>query len=144
MLDETDRRIVEILMRDARTSLKALAHRVGLSSPSVSERLRRLEHRGVIEAFTIRVNAEALGYGIEAIVRIRPLPAMLHVVERAIHEIPEFVECDQVTGEDCFVGRLQVRSMAQLEAILAGLSQRAQTNTAIVKATPVKRRLPPF
>ncbi|UCF26466.1 MAG: winged helix-turn-helix transcriptional regulator, partial [Ralstonia sp.] len=48
MLDETDQRILEVLLGDSRASLKSLAEQVGLSSPSVSERLRRLEERGVI------------------------------------------------------------------------------------------------
>lgn len=78
MLDDLDRRIVEILVDDARISLKELAARVNLSSPSASERLRRLEERGVIRAFTVDVDPAALGYTLQAIVRIKPLPGRLH------------------------------------------------------------------
>jgi Lrp/AsnC family leucine-responsive transcriptional regulator len=85
-----------------------------------------------------------LGYALQAIVRLRPLPGALHVVEKMIRETPEFVECDKVTGDDCFVGRLYVRSMEHLDKILDQLSERAQTNTVIVKSTPVTRRLPPL
>ena len=144
MLDETDRRIVDVLNRDARVSLKDLAGAVGLSSPSASERLRRLEERGVIRAFTIETDPEALGYALQAIVRIRPLPGKLHVVQRLIEETPQFVECDKVTGEDCFVARLVVRSIAQLDQILDVVAGKAETNTAIVKSQPVRRRLPPL
>ncbi|RVB21065.1 winged helix-turn-helix transcriptional regulator, partial [Mesorhizobium sp. M7A.F.Ca.CA.004.05.1.1] len=56
MLDDLDRNLLEILVKDARTSLKELAAQVGLSSPSVSERLRRLEERGVIRAFTVEID----------------------------------------------------------------------------------------
>ena len=65
-------------------------------------------------------------------------------IQRQIQDIPEFTECDKVTGEDCFVARLSVHSMEQLDAILDKLADRAETNTSIVKATPVKRRLPPL
>ncbi|MFX8059702.1 Lrp/AsnC family transcriptional regulator, partial [Acinetobacter baumannii] len=73
-LDEVDRRLVEALGADARLSLKELAGIVGLSSPSTSERLKRLEDRGVIKAFTVELSPAALGYTLQAIVRVRPLP----------------------------------------------------------------------
>lgn len=144
MLDDLDRRIVEILVDDARISLKELAARVNLSSPSVSERLRRLEERGVIRAFTVDVDPAALGYTLQAIVRIKPLPGKLHQVQKLVEEIPEFTECDKVTGDDCFIGRLHIRSISDLDRILDKITDKAETSSAIVKAQPVKRRLPPF
>ncbi|WP_269932004.1 Lrp/AsnC family transcriptional regulator [Aminobacter sp. HY435] len=144
MLDDLDRRIVEILVEDARISLKDLAQRVGLSSPSASERLKRLEERGVIRGFTIEVDPAALGYTLQAIVRIRPLPGKLHVVQDLIQQIPQFSECDKVTGDDCFVGRLHIRSIGELDTILDRIADKAETSSSIVKAQPVKRRLPPL
>lgn len=144
MLDDLDRRIVEILVDDARISLKELASRVNLSSPSASERLRRVEGRGVIRAFTVDIDPAALGYTLQAIVRIKPLPGRLHAVQKLIEEIPEFTECDKVTGDDCFVARLLIRSISDLDQILDKITDKAETSSAIVKAQPVKRRLPPF
>lgn len=144
MLDDLDRRIVETLVEDARISLKDLAQRVGLSSPSVSERLKRLEERGVIRAFTIEVDPAALGYTLQAIVRIRPLPGKLHVVQDLIQQIAQFSECDKVTGDDCFVARLHIRSIDELDKILDRIADKAETSSSIVKAQPVKRRLPPL
>ncbi|MGY5777942.1 Lrp/AsnC family transcriptional regulator [Rhizobium sp. LEGMi135b] len=143
-LDDTDQRMLEALARNARISLKELAEAAGLSSPSAAERLRRLEERGIISAFTVDIAPEAIGYPLQAIVRIRPLPGQLHVVERIIQETPEFIECDKVTGDDCFIGRLVVRSMSELDGILDKITERAETNTSMIKATPVKRRLPPL
>lgn len=144
MLDDTDRRIISVLADNARISLKELAQHSDLSPPSTSERLRRLEERGIITAFTLDLSPKALGYELQAIVRIRPLPGMLHAVEHLIRDTPEFVECDKVTGDDCFIGRLYVRSMDQLDTILDGLSNKAETNTSVVKSQPVRRRLPPL
>lgn len=144
MLDELDRTIIEILVGDARISLKELSQRVGLSSPSVSERLRRLEEKKVIRSFTVDIDPMTLGYNLAAIVRIRPLPGMLHIVEKIIQDTPEITECDKVTGDDCFIAKLQFRTMQQLDAILDRIIEKAETNTAIVKASPVKRRLPPL
>lgn len=144
MLDELDRRIVEALAGDARISVKELARAIGLSSPSTSERVKRLEERGIIRAFTVDLSPEALGYTLQAIVRIRPLPGKLHIVQQLIADIPEVVECDKVTGDDCFIARLYVRAIGQLDDILDGIADKAETSTAIVKSQPVKRRTPPL
>ena len=124
MTDDIDQILISALMEDSRRSLKALANLSGLSSPSVAERLRRLEERGVLRGYTVEVDPKCFGYQLQA--------------------IAEFTECDKVTGDDCFIARLHVRSMEQLDTLLDKLNVLAETNTAIVKKTPVKRRLPPM
>ena len=143
-IDETDQKLLDALAVNSRLSLKELAQAAGMSSPSAAERLRRLEERGIIRAFTIDIDPAALGYPLQAIVRVRPLPGQLHIVEKLIQEIPEFIECDKVTGDDCFVCRLWLRSIEHLDDILSRVTERAATSTAIVKATPIERRLPPL
>ena len=144
MIDTIDQQLIAALMDDSRLSLKTLAGITGLSSPSVSERLRRLEERGVLTHYTVDIDPKHFGYPLQAIVHIRPLPGKLHEVERQIQAIPEFTECDKVTGDDCFIARLHVRTMDHLDNLLDKLNAYAETNTAIVKKTPVKRRLPPL
>ncbi|PRD42853.1 AsnC family transcriptional regulator [Phyllobacterium phragmitis] len=144
MIDDLDRRLLNILSANARISLKELAQEAGISSPSTADRLRRLEDRGVITGFTVGINPAALGYSLQAVVRVRPMPGMLHVVEKLIQDTPEIVECDKVTGDDCFIAKLLVRDMEQLDTILDRIAERAETNTSIVKSSPVKRRLPPL
>ena len=144
LLDEIDRHILTCLVEDARMSLKVLSGRIGLTSPSTAERLKRLEERGVIQGYRARVNLAALGYTLQALVRVRPLPGLLHKVDKYIQAMPECIESDKVTGEDCFVIRLVVRSIEQLDVLLDGLAEHAQCNTSIVKSSPVKRRLPPM
>ncbi|WGS50194.1 Lrp/AsnC family transcriptional regulator [Paraburkholderia sp. D15] len=142
-LDDTDRALLAALAEDARQPVSELARQIGLSAPSTAERVRRLEAQGVIERFTVQIDPRALGYTLQAIVRVKPLPGQLHLVEEVIRRIPEFVECDKVTGDDCFVCRLVLRSIEQLDEILSKVTERAETSTAIVKSTPVARRLPP-
>lgn len=144
MIDDIDRRIIDALSGDARLSIKDLAQRVALSSPSVSERLKRLEERGVIKGFTLELDAKAIGYPLQAMVRIKPLPGKLHIVQQLIEDIPEITECDKVTGDDCFIARIHLRSIEQLDQILDRIADKAETSTAIVKAQPVQRRLPPL
>ena len=144
MTDDIDQRLIAALMEDSRRSLKALAQLTGLSAPSVAKRLRKLEERGVLKGYTVEVDPKAFGYQLQAIVRIRPLPGQLQVVERQIQQIAQFTECDKVTGGDCFIARLHVRSIEELDTVLDGLNAYAETNTAIIKKSPVKRRLPPM
>ena len=148
VLDEIDRAILSCLTQDARVSLKVLSARVGLTSPSTAERVKRLEERGVIQGYGARVNLAALGYSLQALVRVRPLPGLLpgllQKVDKYIQAMPECIESDKVTGEDCFVMRLVVRDIAQLDTLLDGLAEYAQCNTSVVKSSPVKRRLPPL
>jgi Lrp/AsnC family leucine-responsive transcriptional regulator len=143
-LDSTDRALLRLLADDARTAVADLAREIGLSAPSTAERLRRLEAQGVIERYTVQLDPRALGYTLQAIVRVKPLPGQLHLVEDEIRRIPEFVECDKVTGDDCFICRLFLRNIEELDDILNKVGERAETSTAIVKATPVARRLPPL
>ena len=142
-IDETDQTLLDALAVNSRLSLKELAQAAGMSSPSAAERLRRLEERGIIRAFSIDIDPAALGYPLQAIVRVRPLPGQLHIVEKLIQETPEFIECDKVTGDDCFIARLVVRSMGELDGIRDKIAERAETNTSMIKSSPVKRRLPP-
>nr|WP_201743124.1 Lrp/AsnC family transcriptional regulator [Atlantibacter hermannii] len=144
LIDDIDRQILACLAEDARLSLKVLSGKVGLSSPSTAERVKRLEEKGVIQGYGARINLAALGYSLQALVRVKPLPGMLHKVEKMIQAFPECIECDKVTGEDCFVMRLMVRSIDQLDVVLDGLADYAQSNTSIVKSSPVTRRLPPL
>lgn len=143
-LDETDRSILTLLQRDARMPIKSLAEQIGLSAPGASERVRKLEERGVIRAFTVDADTRALGYFLQAIVRVKPLPGKLKAVQKLLEAIPELSECDKVTGEDCFIIRLHLRSIEHLDFILERITDKAETHSSIVKSQPVARRLPAF
>lgn len=143
-LDATDARILETLIDDARISVAELARLVGLSPPSVSERIRRLEEAGVIEGYTLTINPAALGLPLAAWLRIRPIPGQLHKVAEILRKLPEIVECDRITGDDCFIARAHVRSVDDLETLIDQVIPYAMTNTSIIQSSPVKRRMPPI
>jgi Lrp/AsnC family transcriptional regulator, leucine-responsive regulatory protein len=104
-LDESDRRLIEALDRNARTSIADLARLIGLSPQSTSDRVKRLEDLGVVTRFTVQLDPAALGLGIGAYIRVRPAMGELQRVSQLLADIPEIVECDRVTGEDCFVAK---------------------------------------
>jgi Lrp/AsnC family leucine-responsive transcriptional regulator len=141
-LDKIDRGIIATLESDGRASLAEIGKVVGLSGPAVGERLRRLQSEGIIEGFTLRVSAKAIGYTLEAIVRIKPRSKQLHIVEQMIREEPRFTSCDRVTGDDCFIARLALVNVEELDGILLPLHERAETNTSIVKSSLLRNRIP--
>jgi Lrp/AsnC family transcriptional regulator, leucine-responsive regulatory protein len=143
-LDDTDRRLIEALDRNARTSTADLARLVGLSPQSTADRMRRLEDLRVVAGFTVKLDPGALGLGIAAYIRVRPAMGELPRVARLLAEIPEIVECDRVTGDDCFIAKVFVARVDDLERVIDRLLPYAQTNTSIVQSTPVLRRQPKF
>ncbi|RFB78012.1 Lrp/AsnC family transcriptional regulator [Methylovirgula sp. 4M-Z18] len=143
-LDEVDCKLIALLDENARLPVSDLARLVGMSAPSVSDRLRRLENAQVIRAYTLDLDPRALGYQISALVRIRPLPGKLHLVGKLIQETPQFIACDKITGDDPFLARLVVRSIEEMDDVLEGLSDHAVTSTAVIKSASVKPRLPPL
>lgn len=142
-MDNVDQKILAALAENARITTAALARSVGLSAPSVSERMKRLEEAGVIEGYTITINPASLGRPISAWLRIRPTPGSYKKVMEIIIAIPEIVECDRITGDDCFVARTHVGSMQELERVIDQLTPYALTNTSIVQSSPVSPRMPP-
>ena len=143
-LDALDARLLQALGADARISMAELARSVGLSAPSVSERVRRLEEAGVIEGYCVKVNPRALGRPLAAWLRVRPIPGQLKKVADILRRLPEITECDRITGDDCFIARAYVASIEDLEALVDEIIPFATTNTAIIQSTPVERRLPPI
>jgi Lrp/AsnC family leucine-responsive transcriptional regulator len=142
-LDATDRSILAALEADARTRVSELARQVGLSAPAVAERVRRLENTGVL-SYRAEIDPRALGYPICAIVRISPNSADLRRVPETARVIPEITECYRVTGEDCYILKLHLRDMDDLEAILDRFTPYGRTTTSIVHSTPVPRRSLPL
>lgn len=143
-LDATDLRILGALAEDARISVAELARSVGLSAPSVSERIKRLEEVGVIGGYSAQIDPKALGLPIAAWLRIRPIPGQLPRVAELLRDLPDIVECDRVTGEDCFVARAHVASVDDLERLIDRIIPFATTNTSIIQSSPVQRRPPPI
>jgi Lrp/AsnC family transcriptional regulator, leucine-responsive regulatory protein len=139
-LDETNLRLLGELQADARLSLAELGRRVGLSSPAVADRLARLEESGVIRGYRADIDPRALGYTLGVVIRIRPAPRELRKVADVARDTPEIVQCDRVTGEDCYVMRAYVRDVEHLEDVIDRFAIYGQTTSSIVQSSPVPSR----
>jgi Lrp/AsnC family leucine-responsive transcriptional regulator len=139
-IDDTDLRLLGELQADARVSLAELGRRVGLSPPSVADRLRRLEMDGVIRGYRADIDPRALGYDLGAVLRIRPHARQIPKVASIATDTPEVVECQRITGDDCFFMRLYVRDVEHLEEVIDRFTPFGQTTTSIVQSAPFPAR----
>lgn len=142
--DDVDARLLIRLSENARLSTAELARQVGLSAPSVAERVRRLEDRGVITGYGARVDPSKLGLSLTVMIRARPLPGEMKNMIQAIRDTPEIVRCDRVSGDDCFVAIAHVRDVQQMETVIDRIVPYGATNSAIVQSAPFEPRLPVF
>lgn len=140
LLDEVNLRLLDELQRDARLTIAELGRRVGLSAPAVAERMQRLERDGVIGGYRAQIDPRALGLTLTSIIRIRPAPRALKKVADLARETPEVVECQRITGEDCFFMRVHVRDVEHLEEVIDRFVAYGQTTTSIVQSSPVPVR----
>ena len=140
LLDDINRRLLDELQSDGRVAFAELGRRVGLSAPAVAERVGRLEREGVITGYRAEVDPRAVGYMLAAVVRVRPFARQIHKIPEIAAATPEIIECERITGEDCFLLRLHVREMDDLEPVLDRFTPFGQTTTSIVHSAPVARR----
>jgi Lrp/AsnC family transcriptional regulator, leucine-responsive regulatory protein len=144
LLDGPNRRLIEELQADARLSLAELGRRVGLSAPAVAERLARLEETGVITGYHAHVDPHALGHTLEAIIRIRPSPRQIPTVAQLARDTPQVTECHRITGEDCFLLRVVVHDVAELEGLIDRFAFHGPTTTSVMQTSPVPGRPAPL
>lgn len=119
MLDEIDRKILMILQANARTANAEIARQVGMAPSAILERIRRLEERGVIEGYGLRLNARAVGAGLTAFVFVRTDEGLGGTkTAAALASIPEVQEVHHVAGEDCFMAKVRVADTEALARLL--------------------------
>jgi Lrp/AsnC family leucine-responsive transcriptional regulator len=141
-IDEINLSILQALADDPRQSTAELARTVGMSAPAVRERVGRLERAGVIRGYRLDIDPAAIGLPVAAWVRIRPGPGQLPKIAELARNTPQVSECHRISGEDCFLLKVHVPSIAELEGVLDAFLLFGQTTTSFVVATPVAPRPP--
>jgi Lrp/AsnC family leucine-responsive transcriptional regulator len=144
LLDAVNVRLLEELGRSPRLTIAELGRRIGMSPPAVAERLRRLEEGGVIRGYRLDLDPAALGLPIAAYVRVRPGPGQLPRIAELARGIPEIVECHRITGEDCFILKVHLPAMEQLDRLLDRFLLHGTTTTSIIQSSPVPPRALPL
>jgi len=138
-LDEIDVRLLELLQEHGRTSQHDLAQAVGLSSPAVGERVRKLEERGIIRHFTVLLDPRKLGHDVTAFIFVGINGSKHYPEFRArVMEHPDVLECHSITGQGSHLLKIRTESTSGLEALLAEIQAWPGvqwTTTSIVLST---------
>ncbi len=140
MLDDIDRRILELLQRNARVSNADIAREIGMAQSATLERVRKLEERGVIQGYEARLDPLALGLSLTAFVSVRssdgPGDASTAYI---LAQLPEVQEVHAVAGDDCLLLKIRARDTQDLKRILSerigSIPKVTSTRTTIVLDT---------
>jgi len=140
MIDEIDRKLLRELQQDARASYAELGRRVGLTTPAVIERIRKLEDAGIITGYRAEIDPAKIGLPITAFIRMSITGVdYSHIIEVA-NESKEILECHRGTGGDSFIMRVVVESVEHLQEVIDRLTPYGITTTTIVLSSPAQQR----
>jgi Lrp/AsnC family leucine-responsive transcriptional regulator len=147
-LDAVDRRILYLLQRNCKLPLAKIGEQVGLSAPSIIERIRRLEERGVIKGYTAVLDARKLGKDVTGFIGVLiSHPRLIEGFERAVEELDDVLECHHVTGPYTLFLKVKTADTSSLERLISRircLEGVERTETMIVLSTHTERLQPPI
>jgi Lrp/AsnC family leucine-responsive transcriptional regulator len=142
-LDATDLAILALLQENCKRPLAEIGKRVGLSAPSVTERIHKLEAAGVIQAYCAVIDARALGRDITAFIGVEiEHPGAFDVFEKEVSQLTDVLECHHVTGQHTLMLKAKARNTEALEALIATLRSVdgvQRTETVVVLSTYLER-----
>lgn len=141
MIDKISWNILRELQNDARLSYAELGRRVGLTTPAVIERVKRLEEAGIITGYRAEINTAKVGLPILAFIRMSIVGVDFSQVIKVAEGSPEVLECHRGTGGDSFIFKVAVESVEHLQIVIDKLVPYGVTTTSIVLSSPVQRRV---
>lgn len=140
LLDETGWRLLVELQKNARISFTELGDRVGLTSPAVAERVRRMEESGVISGYHARIDYAKVGLPVMAVVRLTEVGGVsCATAAAAVEKMPEVIECIRTTGDDSMVLKVVASSIDHLTRVLDEISRFGIPDTSIMRPNPMIR-----
>ena len=140
MTDEIDRKILALLQDDARISYAELGRRIGLTTPAVIERVRKLEDGGIITGYRAGIDASKVGFPITAFIRMSITGVDYSRIIEVAQASREVLECHRGTGGDSFFMKVAVSSVEHLQEVIDRLTPYGITTTTIVLSSPVQQR----
>ena len=150
ILDGIDRQLLDELQTDCKRSLKEIGAAVGLSAPSVMERVRKLESAGIIKGYHALLDARKVGLDISAFIGVSiSNPQLLSAFEERVDSIPQVLECHHITGGHTLLLKVKTQNTEDLEQLISRIRSMegvASTETMVVLSTHTERveiALPP-
>lgn len=142
LLDETGWGLLNELQKNARLTNTELGQRVGLTSPAVADRIRRMEEAGIIEGYHAKVDLNKVGLSVLAIIRLQGIAGLsCEYAASQVSKIPEVIECNRTTGDDSMVVKVAATSTEHLTKILDQISRYGTPETSLVRSKPTIRSI---
>ena len=141
MLDEIDWKILYELQADARTSYAELGRRIGLTTPAIIERIRKMEDAKIITGYRAEIDAAKVGFPVMAFIRMSITGVDYSQIVETVKETKEVLECHRGTGGDSFIIKVAVADVEHLQTVIDKLTPYGITSTSIVLSSPVKSRV---
>lgn len=142
-LDATDRQILELLQENCKRPLAAIGEKVGLTAPSVMERIHKLEAAGVIRAYVALLDARAVGRDVTAFIGVSiSHPRAVTSFEREMEGAHEVLDCHHVTGSHTLMVKLKTENTRTLERFIdriRSIEGVTATETMVVLSTHTER-----
>lgn len=144
-MDAVDRQLIQALRENGRASYAELGRLVGLSGPSVTDRINRLEAAGVITGYRATVHAPSLGLMVTALIGIQLSDAVDHEeVASRLRDLAEIEDCWFIAGDDSFMLKVRAGDIDDLEGVirrLSGTKGVSRTRTTMVLSTKWENRV---
>ena len=139
-LDAIHSKILDKLQSNARVSNTFIAQHVGISSPAVAERIKKMEDSGVISGYHAKVNYGTIGHGIRALITVRAFMGRLKPFLHKIKTYKEVVNCYRITGNENIVMEVVIRDQKHLENFIDELISYGETKTQIILSDVVSNQ----
>lgn len=137
-MDYTDYKIIDILQKDGRISMKNLGKLVSLSPPAVAERVRRLEEEGIIEKYKAIINTEKIGKPIRTLINASIKPEKQDKFIEYANNSKDITECHHVTGPYSMIIKANLGSITNLEELVGKIQTFGNTETYIIMSSPIE------
>ena len=136
-MDKLDKKILSLLAKNARMSVKEIAEQVSLTSPAVSSRIHRLEKEGVIGGYTVLLKNPGSQQAVNALISVSVAPADRDEFLAAVNGERQVTQCFHVTGSHSYIVKVACDTMQSLEHLITRCQRSGPTSTQIILSTPV-------
>lgn len=139
-MDNLNAKILKCLQENARLSNAEIGRRVGVSSPAVSERIKKMEDLGIIEGYKTMVSPFEVGYQLKAIITLRAFMGKLKPFLEKVKTFDEVINCYRITGDENIVMEVVLKNQKHLESFIDQLIVYGESKTQIVLSRVVKQK----
>ncbi|MGC6430895.1 MAG: Lrp/AsnC family transcriptional regulator [Jejuia sp.] len=140
LIDTLNHKILKCLQENARQSNAEIGRQVGISSPAVSERIKKMEDMGIIEGYKALVSPFEIGYQLKAIITLRAFMGKLKPFLEKVRSFDEVVNCYRITGDENIVMEVVLKDNKHLERFIDNLIVYGESKTQIVLSRVIKQK----